>query len=36
METADHWLTYAEVTDGAVVNGDKKTAIHRRKVANYY
>ena len=36
METADHWLTYAEVTDGAVVNSDKKTAVHRRKVANYY
>ena len=36
METADHWLTYAQVTDGAVVNSDKKTAVHRRKVANYY
>lgn len=36
METADHWLTYCEVTDGNVVNADKKTAIHRRKVANYY
>ncbi|KAK9817135.1 hypothetical protein WJX72_010039 [[Myrmecia] bisecta] len=36
LETADHWITYCEVTDGNVANPDKKTAVHRRKVANYY
>ncbi len=36
METADHWITYAEVTNGDVTNPDSKTAVHRRKVANYY
>ncbi len=36
METADHWVTYAEVTDGQVSQPDKRTAVHRRKVANYY
>jgi len=36
METADHWVTYAEVTGGQVAAADKKTAVHRRKVANYY
>jgi len=36
LETADHWLVYAEVTDGAVTNPDAKTASHHRKVANYY
>lgn len=36
METSDHWITYAEVTGGQVLQADKRTAIHRRKVANYY
>lgn len=36
METADHWVTYAEVTGGGVSGMDKRTAVHRRKVANYY
>lgn len=36
LETADHWITYAEVTNGDVINADSKTAVHRRKVANYY
>ena len=36
METPDHWLTYCEVTGGSVANPDAKTAVHRRKVANYY
>jgi flavin reductase (DIM6/NTAB) family NADH-FMN oxidoreductase RutF len=36
LETADHWITYAEVTAGDVINLDSKTAVHRRKVANYY
>lgn len=36
METADHWVTYAEVTGGQVAAPDKRTAVHRRVVANYY
>lgn len=36
LETADHWLVYAEVTEGDVPKADAKTASHHRKVANYY
>lgn len=36
METADHWVTYCEATEGNVANADSRTAVHRRKVANYY
>ena len=36
METPDHWITYAGVTNGDVTDVDAKTAVHRRKVANYY
>lgn len=36
LETADHWVTYCEVTGGTVADTNKKTAVHRRKVANYY
>lgn len=36
LETNDHFITYAEVTKGSVSNPDRKTAVHRRKVANYY
>ncbi|PSC76929.1 diflavin flavo A [Micractinium conductrix] len=36
METADHWVTYAEVVEGQVAQPDKRTAVHRRKVASYY
>ena len=36
LETGDHWVTYAEVLNGNVSAPDKLTAIHRRKVANYY
>jgi flavin reductase (DIM6/NTAB) family NADH-FMN oxidoreductase RutF len=36
LETADHWVTYAEVGGGQVAAADKRTAVHRRKVANYY
>ena len=36
METGDHWITYASVTNGDVLAADAKTAVHRRKVANYY
>jgi flavin reductase (DIM6/NTAB) family NADH-FMN oxidoreductase RutF len=36
METPDHWVTYAHVTGGEVMNSDERTAVHRRKVGNYY
>eukprot|EP00245_Coleochaete_scutata_P010402 TRINITY_DN3632_c0_g5_i1.p1 TRINITY_DN3632_c0_g5~~TRINITY_DN3632_c0_g5_i1.p1 ORF type:complete len:665 (+),score=115.10 TRINITY_DN3632_c0_g5_i1:96-2090(+) len=36
METADHWITYGEVTDGNVSKPDGRTASHHRKIANYY
>ncbi len=36
METGDHWIVYAEVTDGNVSNTDGVTAAHHRKIANYY
>ncbi|KAI8476040.1 MAG: flavoprotein [Monoraphidium minutum] len=36
METPDHWVTYAQVTTGDVMNGDELTAVHHRKVGNYY
>lgn len=35
-DTGDHWLIYAEVVDGKVNNPGARTAVHRRKVANYY
>lgn len=36
METPDHWITYAQVTGGDVINADEMTAVHHRKVGNYY
>lgn len=36
MEVPDHWILYAEVTKGSLTDSDKKTAVHRRKMANYY
>ena len=36
LESPDHWITYCEVTDGTVSDGNKITEVHRRKVANYY
>lgn len=36
METADHWVTYAEVQEGNVFKPDKRTAAHHRKIGNYY
>ena len=36
MEVPDHWVLYAEVTKGNLSQSDKKTAVHRRKMANYY
>lgn len=36
METPDHYVTYAQVVEGGVADPDARTAVHRRKVANYY
>ena len=36
LETADHFVTYAVVEGGGVADPDARTAVHRRKVANYY
>jgi flavorubredoxin/flavin reductase (DIM6/NTAB) family NADH-FMN oxidoreductase RutF len=36
MEAGDHWLVYATVDHGKVLNQDGVTAINRRKSANYY
>lgn len=36
MESADHWITYCEVVDGAVLDPQARTAVHRRKVATFY
>jgi flavin reductase (DIM6/NTAB) family NADH-FMN oxidoreductase RutF len=36
METPDHWVTYATVSNGDVINADELTAVHHRKVGTYY
>jgi len=36
METGDHWLVYATVDNGHLLNSDGITAINHRKSANYY
>lgn len=36
LETPDHWVTYAEVVGGRVLQPAARTAVHRRKVASYY
>ena len=36
MECADHWIVYNKVTDGRVSKPDSLTAVHDRKVGNYY
>ena len=36
METPDHWITYCHVLGGDVFKQDPLTAVHRRKVGNYY
>ena len=36
MECGDHWLIYAEVSHGGLVDGEGTTAVHRRRSgANY-
>jgi flavorubredoxin/flavin reductase (DIM6/NTAB) family NADH-FMN oxidoreductase RutF len=36
METSDHWIVYNKVDRGRVSHPDTLTAIHHRKVGNYY
>jgi flavorubredoxin/flavin reductase (DIM6/NTAB) family NADH-FMN oxidoreductase RutF len=36
MELSDHWLVYATVDSGRVSKADSLTAVHHRKVGNYY
>ena len=36
MELSDHWLVYCTVDDGKVSKEDAITAIHHRRVGNYY
>lgn len=36
MDLSDHWLVYATVDAGRVSNPDSITAVHHRKVGNYY
>jgi flavorubredoxin/flavin reductase (DIM6/NTAB) family NADH-FMN oxidoreductase RutF len=35
-EASDHWIVYSKVTNGRVSNPDALTAVHHRKVGNYY
>jgi flavorubredoxin/flavin reductase (DIM6/NTAB) family NADH-FMN oxidoreductase RutF len=36
MEVGDHWLVYAAVEDGKVLNQDGVTAVHHRKSGSHY
>ncbi|MEO1349851.1 MAG: diflavin flavoprotein [Cyanobacteria bacterium J06635_15] len=36
MEASDHWLVYCTVQDGKVSKPEGLTAVHHRKVGNYY
>jgi flavorubredoxin/flavin reductase (DIM6/NTAB) family NADH-FMN oxidoreductase RutF len=36
MECSDHWLVYSQVSDGKVSDPNAMTAVHHRKVGNYY
>jgi len=36
MEAGDHWVVYATVANGKVVDDSAATAVHHRKVANHY
>lgn len=36
METSDHWIVYSTVQAGRVSNPEALTAVHHRKVGNYY
>ncbi len=36
MDCGDHWVVYSKVTNGRVSKPDGLTAVHHRKVGNYY
>jgi flavorubredoxin/flavin reductase (DIM6/NTAB) family NADH-FMN oxidoreductase RutF len=36
MECSDHWIVYSQITNGRVAKPDGLTAVHHRKVGNYY
>ena len=36
LELSDHWIVYATVEMGRVSKPEALTAVHHRKVANYY
>lgn len=36
MEAGDHWIVYAAVDNGKVLNPDGVTAVHHRKSGNHY
>ncbi|MEC4803943.1 MAG: diflavin flavoprotein [Jaaginema sp. PMC 1079.18] len=36
LETSDHWIVYSQVDRGRVSHPDALTAVHHRKVGNYY
>jgi len=36
LELSDHWVVYATVEMGRVSKPEALTAVHHRKVANYY
>jgi flavorubredoxin/flavin reductase (DIM6/NTAB) family NADH-FMN oxidoreductase RutF len=36
LECSDHWVVYSQVTKGRVANPEGLTAVHHRKVGNYY
>jgi flavin reductase (DIM6/NTAB) family NADH-FMN oxidoreductase RutF len=36
MEAGDHWLVYASVDNGKVLNQDGVTAVHHRKSGSHY
>ena len=36
MECSDHWVVYSQVADGRVSKPEALTAVHHRKVGNYY
>ncbi|WP_017306523.1 diflavin flavoprotein [Spirulina subsalsa] len=36
MDAPDHWIVYSQVNGGRVSKADALTAVHHRKVGNYY
>lgn len=36
MECSDHWIVYSQIKTGRVSHSDALTAVHHRKVGNYY